>query len=72
MFDYTAIKDIRALVWCDSRLWMDSEMQSIKVVNIFTQTLTHRSQEATQGVSLVTAANLCNSAILNGKSNRFT
>jgi hypothetical protein len=53
-------------MFSDSRLWMDAEMQAIKVVDSITETFMHRSQEAAQSIRFISAFDLCNPAVLNG------
>ena len=51
---------------------MDAEMQAIEVVDAIPETFMHRSQEAAQSIRFVSAFDLCNAAVLNGQSNRFS
>jgi hypothetical protein len=46
------------LVRRNSRLWMDTRMQGIEVVNPIAQTFTHGSQEMFQGLCLIATINL--------------
>jgi len=54
------------LVRRNSRLWMDTRMQGIEVVNPIAQTFTHGSQEMFQGLCLIATINPCNLAIIDG------
>ena len=71
MIDQPSIKNVGALMFADSRLRMDAEMQTIKVVDAITETFVHRNQETAQSVRFVSAFDLYDPRIFNGESNRF-
>jgi hypothetical protein len=71
MVDHPSVNNIGALVWPDSRLWVNTKMETIKVVHPIAQAFAHRSQEASQRIGLISAFNLCNPAIFNRESNRL-
>jgi hypothetical protein len=59
-------------MFSDSRLRMDAEMQAIEVVDAIPETVIHRSQEAAQSIRFISAFDLCNAAVLNDESDRFS
>lgn len=66
MIDQTAIKNVRALVLADKRLRMDAEMYGVEIINAIADAFLHSSQEAAQGIGLITAFNPGNTVIVDG------
>jgi hypothetical protein len=66
MIDQTSIKNVWALMFPDSCLRMDAEMQAIEVVDAIPETVIHRSQEAAQSIRFITAFDFYNAAIFDG------
>ncbi len=72
MIDQTSIKNVWALMFPDSCLRMDAEMQTIEIIDSIPETFIHRRQKAPQSIRFLSAFDFYNAAVLNDKSDRFS
>jgi hypothetical protein len=67
----TMVKYVRTLMPTHLRLGVDTEMQTIKVVDPLAQALVHGNQKSFQLIGLGAALYFGNPRILDGEANRF-
>ena len=67
----TPEQEVRTLMRRNCRLWMDTEMQGIEIINSIAHSLTHCSQEFFQRISLISTLNVSDPVIIDGKFDRF-